>query len=127
MANTITNRVLHGASGTKYVELLYHINSDGTNETDAVVYDPANYDGNMYAAVDYISATGSDCLVVLEWDQTTDSPIAALNPSSSPEIDLRCSAGISNPMGTGATGKINITTTGLAAGEQFTLIIRLKK
>lgn len=128
MANTVTQRTLFGDSSTKRVIREVIIESDGSEETDLVVYDNSAFIANTSAGVvEKIEAFGSSCTVKLEWDQTTDSPIAAFDPSSGVSLDFRPVGGIKNPGATGATGDVVLTTLGLAAENAVTIKLHLRQ
>lgn len=128
MANTVTQRTVFGGTTSKTVTRLITIVSDGSEETDLVIYDNSALINSVTAgSVMEISASGSSCQLLLEWDQTTDSPIAALDPAASPHFCFRDFGGITNPGGTGATGDVVLTTTNLDAGDVVTLLITIKQ
>lgn len=116
----ITQRTL--VNGRKNIIRLITIS--GADETATVIYDNSAFvddvtKGNLMQC----KMSGSDCLVQLFWDQTTDSSILAANPINSPKFDFRYEGGIPNPNGAGATGDIIVTTTGIGAGEAVTIEI----
>lgn len=117
-----TSQVLQGAGKDKSVVILYTIS--GADVTDEVIFDNSAFcnDPTKGVVMGYM-ISGSDCLVNLEWDQTTDSPIVAVNPINSPKANMSKFGGIPNPSGTGATGDILVTTAGVAAGEIVTIIL----
>lgn len=126
MANTVTQRTLLGGANSKNVVHLITIVSDGSEETDLVVYDNSAFinnvnKGNLMA----VRASGSDCVCRLEWDQTTDSPAVSLNPAHDQHMCFKSFGGIKNPKGTGATGDLLLTTSGLDAGDEVTLILEI--
>ena len=69
------------------------------------------------------SITGS---ILLEWDQTTDSPIVSVGTGYT-ELDFSCFGGISNPGATGATGDIVLTSRQLANLDEITIILEIKQ
>lgn len=124
MANTITQRTLVGAGRDKVIVRLINIVSDGTEETDLVIYDNSTFvndvtKGNLMKVV----ASGSTCQCLLEWDQTTDSPIVAFDPAYTQKYDFKHVGGVNNPGGAGATGDIVLTTTNLDAGDVVTILL----
>ena len=127
MANTNTLRTLNGTSTSKLVTRSVHIVSDGTEETDLVVYDNSAFIANTAKGkVTRIWISGSwTGAVRLEWDQTADSPIASFGKGDSGYRDYRSFGGISNPNGAGATGDIVLTTTALANLDEISLIIEI--
>lgn len=120
----ITSRTLIGSGSDKVVVLLVTIS--GADETGTVIYDNSAFVNNPgKGSLAKYSITGSDCLVSLAWDQTTDSPIVSVNPVNSPKVDYKKFGinGIPNPNGTGATGDIVVTTTGVGATGAVTIIL----
>lgn len=117
-----TSRILQGEGKEKSIVILYTIN--GADVTNAVIYDNSTLinDTSKGVLMGYM-ISGSDSLVSLAWDQTTDSPIVAVNPINSPKANMMRFGGIHNPNGTGATGDILITSTGIGAGELVTVIL----
>lgn len=125
MSNTVTQRTLF--AGAHNVVQQVTIVSDGSEETDLVVFDRSAYDtvttnGRLMRA----RASGSTCQLQLEWDQNTDAPIVTFDPAYSQKMDFTKFGGISNPGGTGATGDILLTTTNLDSGDVVTLILEIK-
>ena len=126
MANTITQRTLLGGGSERSIIRLIHIVSDGSEETDLVVYDNSTLvadvlKGNLMK----VWLSGSDSVMRLEWDQTTDSPAFAGNPSNGSFWDFTSFGGIGNPGDTGATGDLLLTTTGLDSGDEVFIIIHI--
>jgi hypothetical protein len=124
MANVITQRTAYGDASTKEVVRLITIVSDGSEETDLVIYDNSTLVNVVsVGSVMEIEAFGSSCQLLFEWDQTTDSPIAAVDPAASPKICFRSFAGVKNPNGSGATGDVVLTTSNLDAGDVVTILL----
>jgi len=128
MANTITQRTLLGGGTDRDIVRLIHIISDGSEETDTIIFDNSTFCNNVTkGALMSIMASGASALLRLEWDQTTDSPIIAVDPSQNPNFCFEAFGGISNPGATGATGDIVLTTANLDAGDEVTIIIKVKQ
>lgn len=124
----MTQRTLVGAGTDKIIVRSIHIVSDGSEETDLVVYDNSAFVANVTKGrLLSIWASGSDCNARLEWDQTTDAPAFAINPSNGGHWCFEQFGGINNPGGTGATGDLVLTTTSLDAGDEFILILRISQ
>lgn len=126
MANTIQSRTLVGAGASKILVLHIHITSDGTQETNTVVYNNSAFvnntaKGNLMS----VTAMGADCQLTFKWQQTTDSVACAINPTSAPYRSFKGFGGIGNPNAAGATGNLRLTTTGLAATEEVTIILEI--
>lgn len=128
MPNTITQRTIRGAGGDRKIVRLIHILSDGSEETDLVIYDNSAFINNTArGSLESIKASGSDCLCRLEWDQTTDSPVISFNPTNNIDMKFCHFGGIDNPNGTGATGDLVLTTSGLDAGDEVFILITIKQ
>lgn len=128
MPNTITQTTLLGAGKDKNIVRRIFIVSDGSEETDLVVYDNSAFQANVgLGKLDKVTAIGSDCVCRLEWDATTDVVATSVNPNSSGEVCFRGIGGLRNPGGTGATGDLLLTTAGLDAGDEVTLILEISQ
>jgi len=128
MANTVTQRTLLGSGSEKTIVRSIHILSDGSEETDLVIYDNSAFIANTAKGkLEEVWISGSDCIARLEWDQTTDSPVFAANPSNGGYWDFRSFGGIKNPGGTGATGDLVLTTASLDAADEVTIIIKISQ
>lgn len=128
MVNTVTQRTLHGTGASRRVIRSIHIVSDGSEETDLVIYDNSAFvDDVLRGTVDAVMASGNSCTLRLEWDQTTDAPIVSLDPAYSQSMDFTFFGGISNPGAAGATGDILLTTAGLDAGDEVTLFLYIRQ
>lgn len=127
MANTVTQRTLFGGADTKDVYRSIHIVSDGTEETDLVIYDNSAFIADTSkGSLQQVWLTGDAAVVRLEWDQTTDSPILSADGDSG-HFDFRGFGGIGNPGAAGATGDIVLTTNDLDAGDEITIIIHVSQ
>lgn len=126
MANTVTQRTLFGDASSKLVVRSIHVVSDGTEETDLVIYDNSAFVADVTKGKVMLchmsgAYTGA---VRLEFDATTDVPITSFGiGDGSGDHDFRWFGGIKNPNGTGNTGDILLTTTALAALDEFHLIL----
>lgn len=128
MANTITQTTLVGGGDSKTVVRHIHIISDGSEETDLVIYDNSTLVANVNkGSLIRVKATGSACLCRLEWDQTADFQVISFDPSQGVDLDFSCFGGIRNPGGTGATGDLVLTTANLDAGDEVTIIIEINQ
>jgi len=119
---SMTSRTLVGSGSEKVLVLLRTIT--GADETNTIIYDNSAFVNNTAKGnlMGYM-ISGSDSLVSLAWDQTTDSPIVSVNPVNSPKANYKKFGGIHNPNGTGATGDMLVTTSGVGAGETVTIIL----
>lgn len=126
MANTVTQLTLLGSGSERNIYRLIHIVSDGTEETDLVVYDNSAFVADTAKGkLMQVWLSGNDCTVRLEWDQTTDSPAFAGGPQNGSHWDFRGFGGIRNPNGTGATGDLTLTTASLDAADEVFIIIHI--
>lgn len=131
MANTITKRTL--VDGPRNLVVNMVLQSDGSEETDYVLIDASAYSPTFedcaVMKVEYsivATATTAYPVVTLEWEASTDVPFATFGANNDC-LDWCDVGGISNNAGTGKNGDINLTTTGLAAGDAITLTIYVKK
>lgn len=126
LANTVTQRTISGSGTNKNIIRTIHIVSDGSEETDLVVYDNSAFVADTSKGrLCKVWMSGSDAIVRLEWDQDTDSPAFSGNPSNGGEWDFTCFGGIPNPNGTGATGDLLLTTLSLDAGDEVFIVIHI--
>jgi hypothetical protein len=126
MANTIVQRTLVGGGKEKNIIREIALSSDGTQETNLVVYDNSTLVNNVLKGrLMRVEASGSDCLVTLSWDQTTDVVACSFNPMDNPQIDFTYLGGVKNPGAAGATGDLLLTTVGLASTERFTIFLHI--
>lgn len=135
MANTITNTQTIVSRGLviQYITIA----SDGSEETDLVLYDSSAVATSLGLAADPLTcnllevyasvSAASTARVQLQFDATTD--ILALDIPTATDIvnkDFRPIGGLKNTGGTGITGDITLTTTGLEAGDNMTIILQVK-
>lgn len=126
MANTITQRTLLGSGKDKNIVRLINIVSDGSEETDLVIYDNSTLVADVSKGrLVELMVSGSSCQLQFEWDQTTDSPAFTCDPANGNTWCFDSFGGISNPNGTGATGDLLLTTTNLDAGDVVSIIIKI--
>lgn len=126
MPNTITQRTLSGSPSDRNVYRLINISSDGSEETDLVIFDNSTFiDQVGRGKLMQVWASGSSCQLTLEWDQGTDSPIVSFDPAYTQYLDFRTIGGISNPNGASATGDIVLTSANLDSGDVVTLILHV--
>jgi hypothetical protein len=128
MANTVTQRTLFGGGKSRLVIRQINIVSDGSEETDLVVYDNSTMiNDTTRGSLLKVVASGNSCTCRLEWDQTSDSPVVSFDPLYTDELCFSKFGGITNPNGTGATGDLLLTTANLDAGDEVTLILHIRQ
>lgn len=128
MPNTVTQRTLLGGGSSRYIVREIHIVSDGSEESNLVVYDNSAFINDAArGSLWEIKFSGSDCLCKLSWDQSTDSPIISFNPLNAAEMCFAKSGGIKNPNGTGATGDILLSTANLDSGDEVFIYIKVRQ
>jgi hypothetical protein len=134
MANTITNSVL--LAGSKEAVIYITLASDGTNETATVIYDSSaiattvgDNDTLDCTIIDIYGAASaaSTARVNLLFDATTDLNAFNIPVGSPSKANFRKIGGLPNKAGTGKTGDILLTTTGLAAGDSIILVITVRR
>jgi hypothetical protein len=124
MANTVTQRTLFGGGKDSLIVKLIHIISDGSEETDLLVYDNSAFiNDTSRGTILKVQASGNSCTCRLEWDQTADSPALSFDPAYSKKLCFKDISGIKNPNGAGATGDLLLTTANLDAGDEVSLIL----
>lgn len=128
MANTVVQRTLTGVGSTKYVIRHIHIISDGSEESNLIVYDNSTFINDpLKGALEEIWATGNSCTIRLSWDQTTDSAIISMDPVAQRHLSFKDFGGIQNPGATGATGDIFLNTANLDSGDEVMLILKIRQ
>ena len=128
MVNTVTQRTVLGGGSDKNIIRSIHILSDGTEETDLVIYDNSTLIADTAkGSLMQVWLSGNASTLRLEWDQSTDSPAFAGGPDNGNHWDFRGFGGITNPNGTGATGDLVLTTAGLDSGDEVFLVIHISQ
>lgn len=137
MANTITNTRI--VTGTDLIVQQILINSDGTEETDLVIYDSSAV-ATALGKSDTLKSTIMGCQIVvqnaanaatltLEYDATTDVialPLTVAAGAMHESLDFSDHGGIVNLAGTGSTGDILLTTTGLDSGDIILMFLHVR-
>lgn len=130
MATSITVQTLK--DGVRRATLKAHIVEGGSELTDGLLVDVSALSGSPSAvSIEHVESYFSGFSALLEWDATTDVPILQL-PDGESIFDFRnaentTTGRLINNAGTGVTGDILVTTTGLGTGEQGTIIITVVK
>lgn len=134
MANTkkLVNTLASGNTAVVYLTL----SSDGTQETNYVVYDSSVIAGllgiqdPLTCTIRTIRACSNSAagVIKLNWDATT--PVVALclpyGGSSALNHTFCNIGGLKNQGGTGVTGDITLTTTGLASGDAIFIVMEVR-
>lgn len=141
MANTITNtRIL---ANQKRVIQYVTISSDGSEETDLVIYDSsvvATALGitdpltctilDVYASASAAApaVSGAGARVWLEFDASTDVLALDIPAGTNPtKTNFEMSfGGLKNTSGSGITGDVTLSTAGLESGDKITIILQVK-
>lgn len=124
MADAVTSHTL--VDGSKNVVMLFTNLSDGTGESAVKKVDvSALTPAASLVTVEEIWYSIAGMTVALLWDATTDVKFAQL--SGDGHIDLTDVGGIPNNAGTGVTGDIFLTTSGHTSGDNYTIILKMRK
>ena len=133
MPNTISNRTL--LAGKKEATIYMTLTSDGTEETDYVLYDSSAIATSALDS-DTLDCTILDCFYsissatgffLLEFDADTDIAALSLPANKAGKLCFREFGGLPNNGGTGKTGDITLTTTGLASGDSLMIALRVRR
>jgi hypothetical protein len=138
MGNTVTTTAL--LKGKRRTILYTTVVSDGTEESDTVIYDSSAIasalgisdplDCTINAVHAYVSSANAAAVpqVKLEFDANTD-VLAVGIPSGNGSLEAnfqKICGGLRNYAGTGKTGDITLTTLGLESGDSITLILDVR-
>lgn len=134
MANTVTNTQLVGDQGRVRINYLTLV-SDGTEETDLVIYDSSARNTvdpltcsilKIKGCLNILDHAAIDVRAHLEFDATTDVLALSLPINQPFEFDFTDVGGLKNYAGTGITGDIVLTTTGLESGDTLFLVMEVR-
>lgn len=130
MANTVNTTYI--SCGHNKVIMYVTLVSDGSNETDSVVYDssdvasklglPDSLTCSLLSIEAYVSSALT-ARVKLEFDATTDVLAVNIPATMNMAADYSCIGGLKNYAGSGKTGDIVLTTTGLSSGDLITIML----
>lgn len=133
MPNTKNTTVL--LYGVHSTVLYFTLVSDGTQETGTIIYDSSAVSSNipdlpdpLNCAIQGIKYTIKSAagIVRLDFDATTDVLAIPLVNNFAAKYCFRKEGGLKNYAGTGRTGDIRLTTTGLAAGDMIFIEIDVR-
>lgn len=138
MSNTINNITL--IQGQRNYTNLFTLRSDGSQETNllvfdsSVVYAASGLTDTKNASIEKVWFSGSKLstsgFINLTWDADTD--VIALpitfGPTSNAAffMDYSRFGGLKNYSGTGKTGDLLMTTSGLASPDGFTIVFQMR-
>lgn len=130
MADTVTLTTI--AQTKKRLVVSVHYVSDGTGVTDTVVVDRSTFtgmDGTEPGSlvVEQIEFSVDGVQLRLEFDGTSDVPIANLTGSGYFDFTQGGRFAGQKDTATGATGDIIMTSVGHSAGDQGTIVLYLRK
>ncbi len=126
MVNTVVQRTVVGAGADRNIIRTIHIISDGSEESNLIIYDNSTLVNNVLkGSLKKVWVSGSDCVARFSWDQTTDVAVFAANPSNGGFWDFSEFGGLANPGATGATGDLFLNTANLDAGDELMIIIHI--
>jgi hypothetical protein len=123
MANTVN--ITYPVNGSRLFVAHIQILGDGSGEeTAAEIIDVADLTGTpSFFKIRSIQWSLGGFAAYLLWDASTDDPAFGLSAGEDTQ-DFACKgAPLINPKSSGATGKMNLTTVGLGAGDAGTIII----
>lgn len=129
-ANTITNTKQINGSKVSLAYITLYCNGD--QETATVIYDSSAYAGtdplkNRIMRVWYANDAATTARIRLLWDASTDVLALCIPPQRDGCLDFKSIGGLSNTAGSGITGDILLTTTGLATGDSITLVLEVHR
>lgn len=133
MSNTKNNTVL--LYGMHSTVLYFTLVSDGSQETAYVLYDSSAIASNIPNLPDPLNCSiqeirytvkSSAGVVRLDFDASTDVLALPLANNFAAKYCFRRAGGLKNYAGTGRTGDILLTTTGLASGDMIFIEIDVR-
>lgn len=131
MADTVSTQTINNGPRNLIIKLTNE--SDGTGESAVTKVDgtSATFANRgvvpaLHLKVARISfSVSSGAAVRLLWDATTGTDMVILAGTGT--FDYSYFGGLPNPANAGATGKINLTTVGFAAGSSYTITLEMIK
>lgn len=138
MPNAVTQTVLIQGS-RKYINYITLV-SDGSEETDLVVYDSSvvcaavGIPDNLNASIEKIHISAYKAAnvgqIVLEFDAATDVLAMPFTIAAAGEthyhFDFSEFGGLKNYAGTGRTGDVLLTTLGLDTGDSIMIVLEMR-
>lgn len=127
MANTISRVQLNDPSATVNYVLKVAIEGDGSGEETATRLNVASADLGSTPKIMAIKADLVGFSAKLLWDATTDIMAFEIPDSSYVDHDFYHEGGLPNNAGSGKTGDLLITTTGLGSADAGWIEIHFRK
>lgn len=127
---TNTTKLAKLVAGSKVRIVYFTLAYVDAQETATVIYDSSDYGGTdtLSSRIMHIScvlSAASTARAFLAWDATTD-VLAFTLPSGQPvNMDFKNIGGLQNQGGSGVTGDILLTTTGLSTGDTLTIMLEV--
>ena len=130
MANT--NTLVRMADGNLNRVVYFTLNSDGSEETALVIYDSSAFQGTDMLNCKIMriwysfNAAAITATAKLLWNATTNVLALPLVPNMTKELNFDRVGGLNNQGGSGITGDILLTTTGLTSGDSIMIVLEVK-
>ena len=131
MANVGTKQTL--MDGPRNLVVKVALVADGVaDSSDELMINVSDYssptpDGTNPVKITRIWAQLAGFAATLEWDATTNVDIVTISIDMEFDQDYRSIGGLVNNAGTGITGDILIDTAGIAAGDEGTILLWMRK
>lgn len=127
MVNTITKQTL--VDGERNLVVKVQISGDGSGEETATNLIDVSTFANAPSEVKIRRIKGDlvGFSAQLVWDADTDVKIVDLNSTGEIDLDYTRFGGLINDAGSGKTGDIMLTTSGLGSGDEGTLTLEMQK
>jgi hypothetical protein len=127
MTITITKQTIVDGERNVVVKAIL-IGADGSDVTDTLLIDASDYSGSFTdLKIMKIQAHLDGFRVMLEWDATTNVDAISIPGDEWVNYDFFDFGGLPNNAGTGKTGDILIDTLGMAATEEGTIVLWMRK
>ena len=124
MADAVTSQTI--VDGSKWVVQKFTNLSDGTGESAVIKVDvSALSPAATTVSIEKIWYSITGMVATLLWDATTD--VRVVDLSGYGELDMKDFGGLINNAGAGITGDILLTTTGHTSGDNYTIILLMRK
>lgn len=125
MANTVARQVL--INGSRNYVIKFTVVGDGSGEASAVLINATSGDCGTDNKIMSIKGICTGCTGQILFDATTDLFAIGLPQDKDIHLDFKKVGGLINDAGTGKTGDLLFTSSGLGSGDTVTLVITIKK